>query len=242
MIETNILHAYVDGELSERETRDVELRLAECKASQAEVASIKGLKSALSNSSNIECSDVWANCKKRLDTIDRVAKSGNFITKYSWGFVTAVAMIVFIGGGYARHTQGRSVDSSALAGMFSSSGHLSPEKASRNAQLDQLLRYADRNLTAIRQIAATSGFVNGLPAQRFDIEDGKGRMSLIVLPQISSFEGMTPNADGKYFYGQIEPSTMAVGWRVNGAALILVGSRDYESLEKVARTSFVRPE
>ena len=242
MIDTNILHAYVDGELSERERRDVESRLAECQQSQAEVASIKGLKTALSNASNIDCGDVWANCKSRLDTIDRVAKSGNFITRYSWAFVSAVAMIVIVGGGYARHAQASSVDSSALAGMFSSSGHLSPEKASRNAQLDLLLKYADRNLSAVKLLAVTTGSVNGLPAQRFDLEDGKGRMSLIVLPQISSFEGMTPNADGKYFYGQIEPSTMAVGWRVNGAALILVGSRDYESLEKVARASFVRPE
>ncbi len=242
MIDTNILHAYVDGELSERERNDVETRLADCKASQAEVASIKGLKSALSNSSNIEYGDVWATCKSRLDTIDRVAKSGNFITKYSWAFVSAVAMIVIVGGGYARHAQASSVDSSALAGMFATSGHSSPEKAGRNAQLDKLLRNADRNLSAVKLLAVTRGLVNGLSAERYDIEDGKGRMSLIVLPQISSFEGMTPNADGKYFYGQIEPSSMAVGWRVNGLALILVGTRDYESLEKVARTSFVRPE
>jgi len=53
---------------------------------------------------------------------------------------------------------------------------------------------------------------------------------------------MTPSADGQYYYGQIEASTNAVGWRANGVTLILVGSREYSSLENCARLNFVRPE
>jgi hypothetical protein len=241
MIELNKLHAFVDGELSDAERQEVESRLAECKASQAEVASIKGLKSALGSVSSMECNDVWANCQSRLDAIDRVTKSGNFITKYSWGFVTTVALIVVIGGGYARRAQAGSVDSSALAGIFSGSGQPSPEKATRNAQLDQLLKHADQKLSRVDLISVMSGNINGLPAQRYDLKDSHGRLSLIVLPQISSFEGMTPNADGNYFYGQIESNTNAVGWRVDGAALILVGPRDFAALENVARLNFLRP-
>ncbi len=241
MIETSILHAYVDGELPDVERQEVELRLAECKDSQAEVASIKGLKAALGRSSNMQCDDVWANCKSRLDAMDRVAKSGNFITKYSWGFVTAVALIVLIGGGYARQAP-VSVDGSSLAGIFSSSRHTGPEKASRNAQLDLLLRSADRNLSRPSYISHTSGYINGLRAERYDLKDADGSLYLIVLPQTSSFEGMTPSADGQYYYGQIEASTNAVGWRVNGATLILIGSRAYSSLENCARLHFVRPE
>ena len=152
MIEPSKLHEYVDGELSDAERREVEARLAECQVSQAEVAAIRGLKRALTNGTTLECDDVWANCKSRLDAIDRVARSGNFITKYSWGFVTAVAMIVLIGGGFARKAQAGAVDSSSLAGIFSSSRSNSPEKQYRNAQLDKILQYADRNLSSIKVV------------------------------------------------------------------------------------------
>jgi hypothetical protein len=242
MIELSKLHAFVDGELSDSERREVESRLAGCSASRAEVNSIIGLKSTLKGSSEVDCSEVWATCKSRLDAIDRVAKSGNFITKYSWGFVTAVALIMVIGGGYARHAQASSVDSSSLAGVFAGSRSQSPEKVSRDAQLDKLLRYADRNLNAIKLVGVMNRSINGLPSRRYDLEDGKGRMSFLELPQITSFDGMAPNADGKYFYGQIEPGMKAVGWRVPGAALILVGPRDYPELEKIARSSFMLPE
>ena len=242
MIETSKLHEYVDGELSDAERLDVESRLAGCKASQAEVASIRGLKSTLAASSNIECSDVWANCKSRLDTIDRVARSGNFITKYSWAFVSAVAMVVVIGGGFARHAQAGSVDSSSLAGVFSSSRSTSPERAFRNDQLDQLLRSADRNLSKIRAISDTKIMINGIPAERFDFEDVHGKMTLLALPQVSSFDGLSPNKEGTYYFGQIESYTNAVAWKTKNLALILVGSRDFASLEKIARDHFIQPE
>ena len=242
MIETSKLHAYVDGELSDSERREVETRLAECQASQAEVASIQSLKSALGTTTSFDCDDVWANCKSRLDAIDRVAKSGNFITKYSWAFVSAVALVMLIGGGYARHAQAGSLDSSSLAGVFSSSSRNTPEKISRNAELDRLLRYADQNLSKIGQISRTEVLVNGQLAVRFDFEDVHGHLVLLALPQVSSFEGMTPNQDGTYYYGQIESYTNAVGWRTKNAALILVGSRDFASLEEFARTHCIKPE
>ena len=242
MIETNLLHAYVDGELSDAERREVETRLADCEASQAEVASIKGLKGAVRQASAFECDDVWANCKSRLDTIDRVAKSGNFITKYSWAFVSAVAMIVVIGGGFARHAQAKSVDSSSLAGVFASSGRTSPEKIARDAYLDDVLRYAGQNLAKVKLISQTEVLVNGQIAYRNDYEDGRGRFTLLALPQVSSFDGMTPNRDGTYYYGQIEAYTNAVGWKTRNAALILVGSRDFASLEQIARAHFIQPE
>ncbi|MEI8283151.1 MAG: zf-HC2 domain-containing protein, partial [Armatimonadota bacterium] len=182
MIELIKLHAYVDGELSDSERREVESRLAGCSASRAEVNSIIGLKSTLKGHSEVDCSDVWKSCQTRLDAIDRVAKSGNFITKYSWGFVTAVALIMVIGGGYARHAQASSVDSSSLAGVFAGSRSQSPEKVLRDAQLDRLLRNADRNLNAIKLVGISNMSTNGMASRRYDLEDGKGRMSFLVLP------------------------------------------------------------
>jgi len=242
MIEPSKLHAYVDGELTDAERQDVECQLANCQASQAEVASIKGLKAALGQASNVECEVVWANCKNRLDTIDRVAKSGNFITKYSWAFVTGVALFVLIGGGYARHTQAGSVDSSALAGIFSSSSKPTVERQARNANLDQLLKVANRNLSQVKPIGVTNMMIDGQIAQRIDLEDGQGRMSLIVLPEVTSFDGMAPDKDGKYFRGPIDANNKGVGWRTHRAALVLVGQRDYNDLETVAKSNFLLAE
>ncbi len=243
MIEITKLHAFVDGELSDAERHEVELCLAGCKESQAEVASIRGIKSALNGTSHFECNDVWANCQSRLDAMDRVAKSGNFITKYSWAFVTAVAMIVLIGGGFSRHNQAGAVASSSLAGVFSSSRQVSPEKAFRNEQLDQLLRNADQNLSKFKIISISEGLLaNGIVAQRYELEDVHGRMTLIALPRVTSFEDMSPNATGTYFYGQIGTSENAVGWKTKNASLILVGIRDFAALEEIARTRFILPE
>lgn len=241
MIEPIKLHAYVDGELSEGERQDIESRLAECQKSQAEVAAIQGMKAMLASPSNVECEEVWASCKSRLDAIDRVARSGNFITKYSWAFVSAVALVVVIGGGYARHAQAGSVDNSALAGIFSSSSKMTPEKQSRNAELDRLLKDADQNLAKLRVVAETSGLIEGQPYRRLDLEDGGGvRFSLIVLPEVTSFDGLTPDKDGKFFYGQFE-NTKAVAWRMNSAALVLVGSLDHPQLQVVAKNLFIMP-
>ena len=67
MIELIKLHAYVDGELSDSERREVESRLAGCSASRAEVNSIIGLKSTLKGHSEVDCSDVWN--RARLDSM-----------------------------------------------------------------------------------------------------------------------------------------------------------------------------
>lgn len=242
MIEPSKLHAYVDGELNDAERQEVETRLATCSASQAEVATIQRMKSALGQVSSVECEAVWANCKSRLDAIDRVAKSGNFITKYSWAFVTGVALFLLIGGGYARHAEAGSVDNTALAGVFSNSSRTTPEKAIRNAELDQLLSAANKNLSRVRPISESRTMLEGRIARRLDFEDGQGRLFLIVLPQVSSFEGMSSDKDGQYFYGPIDADNKGVAWRVKDVALVLVGPRDYRELENIARQNFVSPE
>jgi hypothetical protein len=84
--------------------------------------------------------------------------------------------------------------------------------------------------------------VNGFTAVRYDLQDAKGRMWLISLPQVSSFDGMTPNQDGTYFFGQIETNKNAVGWKTKNAALILIGARDFASLEEFARNHIIHPE
>ncbi|MBI1331893.1 MAG: zf-HC2 domain-containing protein [Armatimonadetes bacterium] len=242
MIEPRLLHAYVDGELSAEERQKLETELAECQDSQAEIAAIRNLKSLLGNAENVECADVWASCKSRLDAIDRVKKSGNFITKYSWAFVTGVAMFILIGGGYARHTQAGSVDSSSLAGILSSSNRNTPETQVRNEELDKILGVANRNLSQFRIIGQQNVVIDGQPARRIDLADVQGRLSLIVLPQITSFDGMDPDRNAQYFFGQIDPDTKAVGWRVKDAALVLVGQREYSELRDFAYNHLVRPE
>lgn len=242
MIEPIKLHAYVDGELNDAERREVESRLAECPASQAEVASIRSLKSAMSQVSPEECEAVWSACKTRLDAIDRVAKSGNFITKYSWAFVSAVALFVIVGGGYARHTQAGSVDSSALAGIFSNSSRMTPEKAVRNAELDEILQRAKQQLSKLTIVHDTNLIIDGQLARRVDLQDASGPMSLVVLPQVTSFEGMNPDSDGSYYFGQIDSEAKAVGWKAKNTSFVLVGQRDYQELKSIAQKYFVLPE
>ena len=98
------------------------------------------------------------------------------------------------------------------------------------------------NLSKIKLLSWSQGMVNGFTAIRYDIQDVCGRMWLISLPQVSSFDGMTPNQDGTYYFGQIESNKNAVGWKTKNAALILIGSRDFASLEDFARKHIIHPE
>lgn len=242
MIEPIILHAYVDGELSEAESRDIEARLAQCAESRAEVASIRSMKSMVYSIPASDCQDAWANCQSRLDALDRVRKSGNFITKYSWAFVAAVAAFIVIGGGISRHAQAGVVDNSSLAGFVSSSSRQSPEQKIQNAQLDQILRDANNNLTRPKLVGASRIVQNNQVAERLDFVDGIGNFTLLVLPERSSFDDMAPDDSGKYFFGKIDGTVNAVGWRSHNACYVIVGDREFTVLKQLAETKFVLPD
>ncbi len=242
MIEPSKLHAYVDGELTGAELQEVEAKLAECAESRAEVASIQSLKTMLNQAPGMECQDVWANCQSRLDAIDRVRKSGNFITKFSWAFVAGVALVLVIGGGISRHAEGRTVDNSALAGFISNPTNQTAEKKSQNAELDQILQRANEQLNRIHFIRGARIVQNDQTAERLDFEDAKGPFSLLVLPERSNFDDMSADDSGKYYFGKIDVSTHAVGWRTQNACLVLIGRREFEDLRELAQRNFILPQ
>lgn len=240
MIDLNLLHGYADGELTAAEKRAVEEKLAACQASQAELAAIQSLKNHLMSAPSTTCNDTWKACQNRLDGLDRVKKSENFITRYSWLMVTGVAMFVLAGGYVSRVSQAGSVDSGSFAGVFSNSRSVTPEKQMRNAQLDAILRHADRQLQKVRLVGQTSTEVNGQVVPRFELADSVGTMFLIALPPVTGFESMekTPS---NYYRSSIDGDKNIVAWKTAQGAMILMGKRSHEALEVSAKNNLIPP-
>ncbi|HLO99608.1 MAG TPA: zf-HC2 domain-containing protein [Fimbriimonas sp.] len=240
MIDLNLLHAYADGELSDAEMRAVEEKLAACKASQAELAAIQNLKGHLLSTPSTTCADTWKACQSRLDGLDRVKKSENFVTRYSWLMVSAVAMFVLAGGYVSRVSQAGSVDSGAFAGVFSNSRSVSPENQFRNAQLDAILKHADRQLQRVRIVGQSATEVNGQVVPRFELVDSVGTMFLIALPPVTGFESMEKTS-GNYYRSSIDGDKNIVAWKTADGAMILMGKRSHKALEESARINLVPP-
>lgn len=241
MIDLNLLHGYADGELSAAEKEAVEKQLASCTASQAELDSIQNLKKHLQGTQGVEAADVWKICQGRLDGLDRVKKSENFITKYSWLLVSGVAVFVIAGGYVSRKTQAGSVDSGSFAGVFSNSRSVTPEKAFQNAQLDAILRHADRQLKQIHIVGQSTTEVNGQMVPRIELSDATGLVSVIILPPVTGFEGMEKTSTSEYYRSSIDGDKNILAWKTVQGAMILMGKRSHSALEEFAQKNFLAP-
>ena len=238
MIEPSKLHLYVDGELTLSQKQEVEAQLSACQESQKEVASIRALKETLGTQMPTQtCEATWAECQKRIETLHRVEKSGNFITRYSWAFVTGVAAIVLVGGFFSRTAQRSSFSSSDLAGVVTRAREVSPKQQLQNAALDELLKTADARLNQLRVINGREQVLDGHRITEVELSDTNGPISLLVLHERANFESLVPMNKG-YLKGEVAASKNCVAWFSQGRSFVLIGDRSHESLLQLAEKFF----
>jgi hypothetical protein len=232
MIDPQKLHLFVDGELTDSERKQIENALNSCEKSRAEVESIRNLKTALTMKAEpITCDATWAACKSRLDAIDRVEKSGNFITRFSWAFVTGVAAIIIVGGTLTRNAQRDTVSSDMIAGIVSSSKK--PILGGYNqALLDQRLKEADLNLSRLRLLGSRTTVLDGHEVIELALSDSDGPMTMLVVNGIINFENMEKSQDGRFMLGQISNTQNCVTWKARNKSFVLIAPRSHGDLTR----------
>lgn len=104
MIDLELLHAYVDGELGADERQFVESHLAGDALAQSEVVRLRSLKTALARSAATEpASAEWNRCVSRLNEIDKSRRVEGFVGKYAWGLCVLFFCAILVGGALKRN-------------------------------------------------------------------------------------------------------------------------------------------
>ncbi len=239
MIDPLKLHAYLDGELNEAEAKELEAKLASCTASQAEVASIQSVKTVLKGRLEThQCEATWAACKSRIAEIERVDRSGNFISRYSWAFAMGVAAIVLVGGTLSRFSQQSSVSTGALAGFVGKSQVRTPQGQLKDALLTEALQRVDANLSKLRVLGGNELVVEGSPATQLFVEDSNGHMVLVIFNQPTNFEMLKPVEGTPFSAGSTGTGENVVAFQRRNQSILLIGNRSADALMTVAKKNF----
>lgn len=241
MIEVSRLHAYSDGELSKEERAALEADLSTCKLSQQELLSISQIKAQLRKIEPETCDVTWKACRERLNQIDRIERSGNFLTRHSWAAVAVVAMMVIIGGAINRNAESKKVSNASLAGVVSG---LKRQKQDTQAQAnaDRVLETVDRRMNQVQYLVHRNVTLNGIPARESVLFDRLGELRLLSFQSAANIEGMEAMNGEKYLAGQLTPSLNAIAWNARGLSFVLVGDRSHLDLVRLAKANFVNPE
>jgi hypothetical protein len=239
MIDPIQLHSYLDGELSETEVKEIEAKLANCQASREELAAIQSVKTVLKGRLESQtCDKTWAACQARLKEIERVEKSGNFVSKYSWAFALGVAMIVVVGGTFSRYTQQSSISTGALAGFVGKSNRMTPEKALSEAISTDVLSRVDANLSRLQVLSGREVVLEGQPATALLVKDANGPLQMLVFPVKANFENLTKVEGTRYSGGETSSNQNAIAFEMNGQSVVLFGQRSQEALMRSADKNF----
>ncbi len=239
MIDPLQLHSYLDGELSETEVKEIEAKLANCQASREELAAIHSVKTVLKGRLEAQnCDKTWAACQARLNEIERVEKSGNFVSKYSWAFAMGVAMIVIVGGTLSRYSQQGSISTGALAGFVGKSNRMTPDKALSDAISTEILNRVDANLSRLQVLNGREVVIEGQIATSLLVKDANGPLQMLVFPTVAKFENLTEVAGTRYSAGETSSKQNAISFQVNGRSVVLFGQRTSESLMRSADKNF----
>lgn len=239
MIDPLTLHSYLDGELSDSERKEVEATLATCQASREELAAIQSVKTVLKGRLDAQtCDKTWAACQARLKEIERVERSGNFISKHSWAFALGVAMIVIVGGTLSRQVQQSSISTGALAGFVGKSSHVSPEKALSEAISSDVLSRVDANLSRLQILSGREVVVEGQLAASLLVKDATGPIQMLIFPTVAKFENIEQVAGTRYSAGETLSKQNAIAFEVNGQSVVMLGQRTQEELMRAADKNF----
>ena len=239
MIDPLQLHSYLDGELSETERKQIESRLETCQASREELAAIQSVKTVLKGRLDTQtCDKTWAACQTRLKEIERVEKSGNFVSKYSWAFAMGVACVVIVGGTISRQSQQGSISTGALAGFVGKSNRMTPEKALSDAISTDVLSRVDANLSRLQVLNGREVVIEGQVAASLLVQDANGPLQMLVFPTAAKFENLSEVPGTRYSAGETSSMQNAVSFEVNGRSVVLFGQRSPESLMRSADKNF----
>ncbi len=235
MIDPHKLHAYADGEATPAEIAEIEGRLPACGATQAELASIRALKSFLTDAPRppVEHGALWGQCRGRLKEIDAARRTQGFVGKYAWAFSAGIVGLVVLTGIARRGMASPTVGSADLAQIMSQVGPGTRPTSDPNEQrfAEAMLRQARIAISdeRLRLVAVAEGRCDGMLVRRMTLRDGRGQMALLDLPAQIRLEGLEPVSGTSLMAGQLDTMNCVV-WPCGERTLVLVGPRETADL------------
>lgn len=240
------IHAYADGQLDSSLKPEVGARLESDPQARAEYESVVTIKRLLTEKCVPAPNDeLWKACRKRLDEIDKTRKVEGFVSRYAWG-LCALLFVGIIGGGMLYRRNGQAtLYTGDVPSLASALAPISLPQSQEPNEVRQYIREKtggapiEFSSGALQLISVMQGEREGRKLSMFNFADREGTLSLLVVPGTVHVDGLNLTEEGRYCHGVI--GTMyCVSWVDDGFALLLIGKRDTNALQRIASNFRIR--
>lgn len=242
MIDLELLHAYVDGELSSDERQFVESHLSNDAVAQAEVVRLRSLKSAVSRMAVAEpATPEWSRCVARLDEIDKARRVEGFVGKYAWGLCVLFFCAILAGGALKRGVSSKVHSgevAAAAAGIGSGSWLRPPSKPDEKRDwVNESLGAATYAVQpdALQVLAVAKQWRDGHDLTFFRLADDRGELQLVVVSDAGDIDGF--ERMGSELEAGVINEMNCVSWAAGGYSMLLMApGRSAAELAQIAAT------
>ena len=238
------IHALADGELDRNAAANLRERIKTDPAAQAEYNAVLNLKDLIRTGSvKYECDDTWRVCIGRLNELDSAKRVQGYVGKYAWS-LSAVLFALILGGRYAvKDVRVDSARATDLARIFvGGQSNATPMDPNEQRYARLILKRAKQNLTKLRITEGSRGMMDGVPIDRYMLQDNAGKLALYDISQNVNFEDtasiptMPDLSAGVIASTDSSQHINCVVWHEvqDGHTWVLAGPRAVEALESVA--------
>lgn len=244
------MHALADGALDPEAKAAAEAQASQNPALRNELETVQNLKTLLnkhsaSAASQSEISQSWKQCVRRLDEIDKAKKVNAFVGRYAW--VMSGLLFVVIASAAIMNRLGGSdpLQAGDIPRMMSGLTPISAPSKPNVEDMQRWMREATDNAPfklpneSVRVAAYAQSVVNGRKVVQFNLVDGNGAMTLLIVAGTDAIEGCEPMARTDYEALRID-DTNAIAWHANNSALLLLGDRTFDQLVQFAENIRIR--
>lgn len=235
------VHGLADGSLAGAEAEETRRLIHESEELRAEYEAVVVVRSTLMRCCEPAAdADLWKQCRRRLDEVERVARSEAFFGRYAWGLCGLFVALIVGASIFNRQIDDRKLYTADMAHLVSS---LTPVQTPAVKGGDEWRGWVEGHVgrasanLAIPQVVvlgARQGIVDGRRALEFHLGDAKGKLSFLIVEGTDSIYGFAAESHGSvYHVGRLQ-GTNCISWTEGRHAFLLSGERPFSSLRATA--------
>ena len=235
-----LLHALADNQLDAETADRVRNEMRQDSDMASEFQAILDLKKFVQTHAVPVANDaLWVSCQGRFREQARAKRVDSFVGRYAWAMSATVLGFIVVGGLMQRNSPAGNVESADIARIM-----MTMEPSVKAEAPSPVLKRWVQGAFALAQESAASNklvvryaeafTVEGRPIERYFLRDGAGKLVLVVLPGVKSFNGLeTVPGNSSVATGQMGKSNF-VAWNNHGAGFVLIGDRKTADLAVLA--------
>lgn len=234
------LHALADGQLSQQEKEAIKSQIESDPTMRAEFEAILSIKQfASAKFQHISDEDVWISCTNRLNAIDKSKGAESFVSKYAWGLCALFLVAIISAGLVNRRNGGSTLYTGDVASMASGLVPIGLPSSSEKSSVQQYVREKtggapiDIASGQMQLVSVMQGVRGGKLVTMFNFADSGGPLSLIVVPDTESVEGMSESPENRQYCHGLIGRLYCVSWVDDGFALLLLSQQGFRSTNEL---------